>query len=389
MAKTLSTYREADSFQTGLVRYLRSMFNGVRMSKWDSVSGSYDIVNTKSNCQTTIDAWDTIYTAQDKSVWSFTKNAGNPLIAKVYNTSYYEFYPPTPILDDDDTNYRIIGKNSNEVWGYTSTDGITWSETGKLIAKGAASSWDAGQCTSAYFYKENGVYKILYNGYGDDGVLDYGQGIATANSWGTSWTKGVSNPINTVAPYNAANGTSFVGVVLSSVVKVGSTWYFFGIVHNQSFTDVALAYGTSSSFETPSITTKICTLSDLGTSYAWLQSPDVFKHPTTGEYILTFTVGNRLNNATTDTQSIYAIYSGSTIAPVFTQAGLRIYPIMVCDTAQAYENSQNYAAHWLRDIEGNLLTISGDYCFYYAGHQNTATPSYTGVTCLATITTIP
>lgn len=388
MPKTLSTYREADSYQMGLYWYLLENYEGVIMDNWSPVTGSYDVVNTKTNCQEAINAWDSFYTSQDKSVWAFTKSASNPLIQKTYDAgagTQREFYPPTIIRDE--ANYRIIGKNNNEVWGFTSVDGETWVETGKLIAKGSAASWDAGQCTPAYFYKDGSTYKILFNAYGDDGVLDYGQGIATASSWGTSWTKGVSNPINTVAPYNTANGTSFVGVVLSSVIKVGSTWYFFGIVHNQAFTDVALAYGTSDSFDTPRITTKICTLSDLGTSYTWLQSPDVFKHPTTGEYILTFTMGLRLNDATTDTQSVYAIYSGRTDLPIFTEQGFRPYPIMICDTTKDYENSQNYAAHWHRDIEGNLL--DGPYKFYYGGHQNTATPTYTGVTCLATISTIP
>ena len=62
---------------------------------------------------------------------------------------------------------------------------------------------------------------------------------------------------------------------------------------------------------------------------------------------------------------------------------------MIPDTSKTYEDNYNYVAKWLKDNGGNLTSIGGSYYLYYAGHQSTATPTYTGTMCLATIPTIP
>ena len=355
---------------------------------WDSgITTGTSVVNSNGTSKDAlISGYETSF-ANNIAAWNFTKNAGNPLISQLYSGSYYEFYPPA--LYKDGTNYRVMAKCGGDGYAYTSTDGVTWVSDGLFIAKGAGVEFDSGQASPNVLKKVGSTYYCFYSCYvsGDGGANKVA--LATNTAFTTSgWVK--DGVICDVSAYNTANGTSYEAIGLSDIVLVGTTYYYFGSAWMKNGSAADLVYGVGAvggSIEDVVLDTKIATAVSLSSYYVWLQGASVFKHPTSDEWFMTFTLGN-LTSSGTNNQAQYLMKSGRTDVPIFGATDFQSYQILAPDTTKNYEDNYNYAANWLKDDTGELLAISGNYYFYYSGHQ-TGSATYTGVMCLATIPSIP
>lgn len=387
------TNRKAKDFSLYIIQRFKETIANVNATLFDNtITTGTNVVNTcaVASKNTLITGYETDFPAAI-SAWGFTKHASNPLIGVEYAAGIYEFYPPK-IYKEDGVNWKVLAKVNNETWGSTSADGITWTAPEIFITKGTAGQWDDILCTPAFLTKEDGVYKCLITGYGDDPEYDYKIGYAyKADFTATGWTKAPSFVYDTT-DYNTANGTTWDSIQLWDVVKVGTVYYYFGIVCNNTFNNGAFCYGVGQSgatIENIKLDTKIANFTELSQYYTWMQSPSVFKHPTTGIWYMTVMMGNLVQGVSTNNEAIYHFNSGRTDLPIFTVNHFKSYEIMAPDITKDYENNYNYCPIWIKNINGELTSIGGSYYMYYAGHENTATPNYTGVTCLATIATIP
>lgn len=324
------------------------------------------------------------------SVWGFTKNANNPLIAVDEGQGTLEFYPPSVLKVG--SSWMVVGKVANEIWGSTSSDGITWAAPTKFLAKGTSGQWDDIVVSPGAFAIENGVYKILYSGYGDSPAYNYKTGYAYNSDFQSSgWTKSGSYILD-VSAYNTKYGTSWDSIRCSDAIKVGSRWYYFGHVYNNTFDNGELIYGVGeegADFEDVVLDTRIATYNEINSYHTWISSLSVIKHPTSGEYYMTFTMGNLKQNSSKSNQATYLIESGRTDAPIFSKYGFTSFPILICNESLAWENNQVYGAKFLRGNDGVPEQVSGSYYMYYSAHENTSSPTYTGAMCLATINIIP
>lgn len=387
MAMSLDTNRLAKDYNRAMHLHMQGTVTNYSATQWAPTPASTSVANTNGGAKDAICAtFDSNWSNSAPWVWSFTKHASNPLVAQQYGAQY-EFYPPYPLKDG--TDYRLCAKCNGDSYGYTSTDGVIWASDGKFITKGTAGQWDATQSSGNVVKKVGSTYYIFYSGYAS-APYNHKIGLVTNTAWDTNFTKEPSY-VYTVSDYNTANGTSWNGISLTDIVLVGTTYYYFGTVYANTEDSGALCYGVGQpggAITSIKLDTKICNFSDLNSVWTWAQGLSVFKHPVSGKWILTFTLGN-LTATGTDNQAIYCFYSNRTDAPVFTISDFFCKPIMYPDTSKDYENNYNYAANWLKDEGGNLLQIDSKYHLYYSGHKNGASPTYTGVTCLATCTSIP
>lgn len=392
MAKTLATTRLAKDYNKAMHLRMQDVVSNYSASQWSPTPSSTSVPDTigGGSKDSICTAFNTNWDNNAPWVWSFTKYASNPVIAQQYG-SQFEFYPPYPLKDG--SVLRLLAKVNGESYGYTNSngDGVTWASDGLFVPKGGAGTWNDIQCSVNLIRKVGSTYYAIANGYGDSPAYNHKLGIWTNTAWDSNFVANQSNPVYTVAAYNAANGTSWDGININDAILVGTRWYFFGCVFNNAESGGALCYGVGP--ENGSITdivldTKIGNFSDFNSVWTWAQGLSVFKHPVTGKWIATFTLGN-LTQTGTDNQAIYCLYSQRTDAPIFTIGDFVCKPILYPDTSKTYEDNYTYDANWLTDNEGNLLQISSKYNLYYSAHQTGASPTYTGVCCLATCTSIP
>jgi hypothetical protein len=312
------------------------------------------------------------------------------LIGVNNGASQIEFYPPK-VFYEGTNDFKVLGKITNQGYRSTSTDGISWATTSLTIPAGTGGDWDLGNAAPTVFLKDGSTYKALYSGWQSSPNYNYKIGYSSTSNFNSGWTKAGSY-VYDVTDYNTANGTTWQCIQCSDAVLVGTTWYYFGIVFNNNLSGGSLAYGVGSpggNFETVKIDTKICDFSTLNESFSWGQGISVFKKPITGEWYMTMDLGTLTYSTSLQNRSIYVFKSGRTDLPIFETSDFQSVPIMRPDISKEFENNFNYNSGWLKDNEGNLVSVGGNYHFYYGGHQNKSTPYYTGVMCLATINSIP
>lgn len=388
MAQSETTYRSAQEYQLQLCKYLKENVTNCHGKRWITPTGSgpFSIANTKAEKQSQITAFNALWTAGISSPWNFTKHASNPLVAKAYNNDLNHEYYPTCIVKVG-SDYRCMAKNNNEGWGYSSSDGVVWTEDGKYLTKGTAGQWDDGKSSPGCMRYIGSTFHLCYNGYDDVAQLHY-VGYASANSWG-AFTKSAGIQYG-ATDYNTANGTSFTHAIITDVLLIGTTYYYFGIVCTSSYNDAVFCYGVGTpggNFYDYKLNTKILAVTEYG--YVWGQYPNVFKHPDTGEYIMSCTLGRLVQDATQDNQAIYNIYSDRTDLPVFDNATLDPNPLLKPDVSKSHEDNYNYCPSWFKNNDGTLIQVSSKYRLYFSSHEAGASYDYTGAMCLAEISTIP
>lgn len=136
---------------------------------------------------------------------ALTRYSGNPLVRNGPESYDFEKTGPRVVLKMGATDYRMwyeaVGSNSITQVGYaTSTDGLTWTKHGPVMAPDG-SSWEKMEVSPNSVLYENGVFKMWYHGGGyfqatTPGIRLGGAGIGYATSSdGRNWTKFSNNPV--------------------------------------------------------------------------------------------------------------------------------------------------------------------------------------------------
>jgi len=341
-----------------------------------SASGNSTVVHGRKNVtkEAIIDSvtGDTAYN------WTPTRHGSNPLVGST--TAANQAYPPKVIWDG--SQYCMVVKTDGIIKGYTSADGISWSGVGTVVPLGANGQWDDFYIDSAVLYFESGTYYIYYSARGANTPIDYKVGLTTNTTFDTNFVKNGGNPLVNITAYNNNTGFSYIGVELQDLVKVGSTYYFFGSMNkDDAYTETSLAYGTSSSLTSPAIDTQINKHTEVLFDSGIIHSPSVFK--TAWGWIMTATIGSMLNEKG----------ASATIAAYTTNANpinwtWRLNPVIQPLLTNTFEERETYSAGFLKDGDGTLRTVSSKYRLYYSAHSLNAN-SYFGVTCLAEYDSIP
>jgi len=154
------------------------------------------------------------------SAWTWTKYAGNPVIA-------------FDATQEPDLGFGFIklGKrfvlvnrhrtNKNVVSSY-SVDCITWTKLGLVIPLGV-DSWDSDTCSYTNLYFDSGILYLFYSGY-DGTYYKIGMAYSANLNLNSSVIKDITNPILSVG---AATTWEEDYVFSPSVVRIKNKWHMW------------------------------------------------------------------------------------------------------------------------------------------------------------------
>jgi hypothetical protein len=153
------------------------------------------------------------------------KHPSNPVIGTSSRSDSQAY--PTPVIKVDDTYYGV-----SKVWpqpvGFTSLDGVEWSEANsKLLPLGGSDEWDSTKISPKVFRydPESDTYHLYYWGYdGEENAL----GHATSDEPLRNYEKDENNPILTDSSVDSVDGYNLVTPQVNDVVRIDDEFVFFG-----------------------------------------------------------------------------------------------------------------------------------------------------------------
>lgn len=165
--------------------------------------------------------------------------SGNPVLSS--QNSYWDFngvWQSKILFDEGIYKMWYMGLANNAVGciGYAeSVDGVSWTRPipNPVLFPGSYGSWDATCVSPDAIIKEDGIYKLYYNGF-DNQYSHWNVGLATSTD-GINWTKYPGNPV-----LSATSGWEFQ-VVASSVLKIDGTYYLYYYGKNSPAYKIGLA----------------------------------------------------------------------------------------------------------------------------------------------------
>lgn len=299
-----------------------------------------------------------------------TVNPGNP------NESL-EQYEPAPIcLDNGDI--WVYCKGSATIYAWKSTDnGETFSlqnSNNPVISPVAV--WEGSYTLepSAVFDSANSLIHIYYRG--GTGATAPAVGHATApDTDPTNVTKDGGNPILTAANFKtqlglAANPTD---LTISDVIKIGSTYYFYGYYLDGTDGKGRIWYGTGSDWN--NVTAQAAIISPNAVGGDLVQFPSVYKFGST--YYMIFASGflstastRRLRIATSSNGTSWALTPSQVLAP---------------EDGGTWENRWVYCASVLKESSSPFVApieINNKYLLYYSGFNASTNKGQIGLTYL-------
>ncbi len=155
---------------------------------------------------------------------AWTDYQNNPIVTN-FNTIYDIHGVGECFVLKDDNNYKMwyVGLSESGVgYGFYaySSDGLSWTRYSNtpILFPGPPGNWDSWRATPGPVIKEDGVYKMYYQGWADnEGVWDIG--LATSSD-GVNWTKYAGNPILTGGDWD-------FHLCPQSIVKKDNIYYLF------------------------------------------------------------------------------------------------------------------------------------------------------------------
>ncbi len=165
--------------------------------------------------------------------------SGNPTVVGDWDGK--RLVKPAVIRDGAEYKMWFDGRNlldEARVGLATSSDGVSWTRLGDPVLSYATGAWDRNARAehAPFVLKEDGVYKMWYEGANRDGIRHLGYATSTN---GIDWTPYPGNPVLEAGPESYDQG----GAAHGSVLNDGSTyklWY-----HAISKEGVIIAYATS------------------------------------------------------------------------------------------------------------------------------------------------
>lgn len=301
--------------------------------------------------------------------WAPVRYASNPVINVADNPNETDAqYTPAPIqLSNGDI--WVYVKGTFAIYAWKSTDGgVTFSlqnSNNPVVSPGGAGTWDHF-CTLepfAVYDEANATIHLYYGGASSSGQTDYGWGHATASdSNPASFTKDVANPILSNAAVSSALGGGTVSdLKVGSVIKIGSTWHFYG---NADYNGLyKLIHLTGTTWNNPTSLSVLLTAP--GGWQTVVQTPSVFSYGNV--YGMLYTLGGPQNNtvALSLPRSIFPAFSSDGVNWQFD--GSAILSIV----GDGWEQLQVYAGHLLLSsaapFSAPVVDAAGRWHLYYSG----------------------
>lgn len=172
------------------------------------------------NADDPANVWDSDYQFVHHYPYAFVPDAGNPVFSSGRFCS---------VVKSGSTFHMYYSNATGDIRHATSSDGITWTDdaANNPVLSGTAAQWDSAQVWLPRVWIDGSTWYMLYTGRDESG--DNHIGYATSSD-GITWTKYGSNPIlsGTAAAWDDGD------VELSSIMKVGSTWYLYYNTQNAS-----------------------------------------------------------------------------------------------------------------------------------------------------------
>jgi hypothetical protein len=290
--------------------------------------------------------------------WGVERLAGNPVIDVDNNPNETnEQYVPAPIrLPSGDIWVYVKGLDRIYAW-LSTDDGETFAlqnSNNAVISPGTGWESEFTVDPAATYDPATDTIHLYYKGTNDGtGASAWAWGHATADgSDPTLFTKDAGNPILTSATVSTAlGGGTVTDMSLNDVVKIGSTFHFYGFTFYDGV--VQLVQATGSDWDNPS---GIESILSAGADPV-VQCPSVFL--VNGIYAMFYSVGG----FQPDPRWIRVAHSPDGETWDFSDTTNIISP-----TGTDWEEDETYAGSVLKDGVGpNPVLIGGKMLLYYSG----------------------
>lgn len=292
--------------------------------------------------------------------WGVERYAGNPVIDVTNNPNETtEQYVPAPIrLPNGDIWVYVKGADSIYAWKSTD-DGETFAlqnSNNPVIEPGVG--WDSGAAIepAATYDPDTDTIHLYYKGRVgvDNSTMGWGHATA-AGSTPTSFTKDPGNPILSAATVAATLGGPISDLAISDVVKIGSTFHFYGYVADNS--RYKLIQTTGFDWDDPGSVEVIHTAAN---DNEVVQSPSVFR--VDGWYAMLWSIGG----PQPDPRWVRVAKSRNASDWDFSDTTNIISP-----TGTGWEEDETYTGSVLKDgIGPEPYLIGGKMLFYYSGLED-------------------
>lgn len=315
-----------------------------------------------------------------QNIWLPIKELTNPIIS---GTTYLgvQSYPPY-VIKVGSTYYAYVGSTANYIVVFTSSDGITFTQTSTVLTVGTG--FDSVYISPLMVREVGGIYYLFYLAEGADVGLSYTLAYATCSTPTGAFLRQAS-PQFTVAEYNAVFNRNMEGIIITDVVKVSGTYYWYGTAVDACRCDVF--YGTSSTL-TGTITPQAILFKslDVDNQRNLIQGVRVAK--ISWGWLMTYTVA--LQGEDKQERNIRSAYCLTALPTAFTNVNEDALNVLI----DSWEEKRVYGSMFLKqhndDSYQNLIQVGGKYRHYYSGHSlGTSTSVNQGLTGLAYYNTIP
>jgi hypothetical protein len=295
--------------------------------------------------------------------WNVERYAGNPVIDVDNNPNETtEQYTPAPIrLPNGDIWVYVKGLDRIYAWKSTD-DGETFSlENGNAAVIAPGSGWESLFTVdpAAVYDPSTDLIHLYYKGTNDaQGDANWAWGHSTApGSDPTNFAKDAGNPILTSATASTdLGGGAVLDLSLSDVVKIGSTFHFYGYAHEGGAYQIIQAIGTS--WDDPTGVESILTAAGGGETV--VQKPTVFI--VNGHYGMFYSRGGALPG----NRTIRVAQSEDAETWDFSDTTDIISP-----TGTGWEEDDTYVPSILKTGVGPVpVTIDGKWLLYYSGYES-------------------
>lgn len=290
--------------------------------------------------------------------WGVERYASNPVIDVDNNPNETtEQYVPAPIrLPNGDV--WVYVKGLDRIYAWKSTDGgetfALQNSTNAVLAPGSSGAWDDEFAVdpAATYDPDTGTIHLYYKGY-NGSVWSIGHATAD-DSDPTSFTKDAGNPILSNSTVNAALSITATDLSINNVVKIGSTFHYYGFVEYGG--TYRLIQATGADWDDPSGLEVIYSAATAGHSV--VISPSVFR-TASGLYAMFYSIGG----AQPDARWIRVASSPDAATWDFSDTTNIISP-----QGTGWEEDETYAGSFLRSGFGPTAYLNaGRIMFYYSG----------------------
>lgn len=297
------------------------------------------------------------------SPFSPSRESSNPV---TFGTSGNpnQAYVPAVAKGPDGTFYQVT-KSAPYLWGFSSSDGVTWTDEGQILSLGSDSSWESNKHSWPVlnYNPDDSTWYLYYTG-NESGGAPRRVGLATSSSPLSGYTKHADNPIADAS----AVGSQYDMLQFMDHVIYNGTHYWYGYARDKNDEGTnpnKLVLYSGSTWTDPTFDTVLLDGANVPVPGNSLIGANVFIDDS-GTWRWTFTAG-RLGE---DVWNEMRLYSADGSGPKdFTP---RKEVMLTPGDPGKWSERRVYDSIWLKKQDGNYLTPrkpDGNLWMYYSGHN--------------------